>query len=445
MRYRMPGVSGRPGSRAAAALLAITGLTTAALAAPAAEARPPIGPVKNLSVVVTRPTTSYRLAVDWADLAGAVSYDVTLTTAAGTVISSDQVTRSDWVTTTNRPATTVVRVTITPRTSTRKGRPTTISKTLPDLSAPVASYSVAWSGVDATVTQSLLVDDVTPADSIKREINWGETGGAFELWPTGTSVSHGYPVQDGRYVPQVRLTDGAGNVATLTLHAVVIGDTTPPSGTYAATPPTRVWAKYTPVTVTQSALSDDFSPANKVDRVVTWGDGTVSPWLAGLAINHVYAKGGTFTPVVSLADEAGNTTTSPASAITVLVDAAAPKVALTVPKTGTRLIRSWAALAGKAVDAGVGVRYVQVRAIEKRGSSWYAYRPALKKWVNGGSTAAAAWKLAGTARVAPNSAGVWKSKLGGLRRGTLVVRYNAVDKVANSSKWLVRKQLLVRY
>lgn len=449
MRFTSLGCA-RPGSRALIALVAAGGLTAVALVAPA-DARPPIGPVKSLTVQVTKPTSAYHLAVDWADLTGATSYAVKLSTSSGTVLATDTVTASDWAVNTTRPAATVVRVTVTPMKSTRKGKPATVSTTLPDLTAPVGSFSVSpnMPAYQATITQDAISDDVTPAANIKREYRC-DTGIDFADWQTGaTQELCTYPntgTTPERYVPGVRLSDTAtpANSVTLNLDAVVFNDTTAPAGTYATVVPTKVWAKYTPVVLTESSLSDNLSPHNKISRLVNWGDGTLSPWTSGLTIKHVYAKGGTFTPQVGLTDEAGNTAVAPATPVTVLVDAVAPKVTLTAPKVGVHSVRSWVRLLGKATDAGVGMGKVNLRVIEKRGSVWYAYKPAKQVWVKAGTTAVSALKLAGYARVAPDSLHNWKLGVRGLRKGVLVVKYNGTDRVRNSSKVLTKKVTLTR-
>jgi hypothetical protein len=95
---------------------------------------------------------------------------------------------------------------------------------------------------------------------------------------------------------------------------------------------------------------------------------------------------------------------------------------------------------------GTGVKVVQVRAIEKRGTVWYAYLPGRKIWVRAGSTAAAAWTRAGIQRVLPGTTGwAWTGRIARLRTGVLVLRVVAVDKVGNRSSTVVRRQKLVRY
>jgi len=435
----------RRAPRAAAVVLTAAGLMAAGLAAPA-TARPPIGPVKNLTAAVTKPGASYRIAADWSDLTGAVSYKVTLATAGGAVITSDTVTTSDWTVPTTRPVNTQVKVTVVPMSSTRKGRAASVTRTLPDLTAPLGTYDVSWTGVDTTVSQLTLTDDLSLPANITREINWGEPGGVFEPWSSGTSLNHGYPAPAARYVPQVRLTDEHDNTVTLNLHAVVIGDTAAPVGAYTTGHSAKVWARFSPVTLTQSELTDDFSPANKVVRVVDWGDGTVpTVWATGLTVSHVYTIGGPFSPKVALADEAGNTTTVEAAGVTVLVDNLAPKLTLTIPKVGLNQVRSWKVLKGKVTDAGVGVGKVRIRVVQKRGTVWYSYLPAKKTWVRGGSTRVKAMKLAGLARVAPSANGVWQFRLVNLRKGTLVIQDSAADKILNRSKIFTRQQALKKY
>lgn len=430
--------------RTGGAILAAATIVIAGLSAPAA-ARPLPG-VQGLTAAVTKPGTAYHLAVDWADLAGATSYRVALKDAAGVVLVSDNVASSAWAVNTTKPAMSVVKVTVTGLSATRKGKPVTISRTLPDLTAPTASYSVSQPDDTATVTvtESGLSDDVTPAGGIAREVNWGEPGGTFGAWDAGTSLQHSYPLAEARYVPQVRLTDQAGNARLLDLRAVVVGDEVAPTGTFGLVRTTKVWAKFTPVTVTQSALSDNWTPANKIIRSMNWGDGNVQTWTVGTSLRHVYAVGGTFTPKLTLTDEASNATVVTFTAVTVTADKVAPKVSLIVPKVGLRMVRSWQVVRGKAVDAGVGMGTARVRVIEKRGTAWYSYLPAKKAWTKAG-TRVRAMKLAGLATLKPGLTGVWSLRLKGLKRGTLVIQYSGVDRAGNVAKPLVRKQLLTRW
>ena len=111
---------------------------------------------------------------------------------------------------------------------------------------------------------------------------------------------------DGLYRPRVTLVDQAGNSATQILHAVVIGDETAPTGTFTAGPATA-WSSLTAVQLTQTSLSDDFSDAADVTRLVNWADGSpITAWTSLTDVpTHVYATAGTYTPLVTITDESG--------------------------------------------------------------------------------------------------------------------------------------------
>jgi len=193
----------------------------------------------------------------------------------------------------------------------------------------------------ATVTETALTDDVSAPGAIGRSIDWGDGVGAWEAWPTGTVLTHEYPATLGvRYQPRVRLEDAAGNTATLLLRGVVIGDEAAPTGTFTARP-VNPWAKLNQVTLTQSALDDNFTPNANIERLVDWGDGAPTVvWSSGTVLRHLYTVGGTFTPTVSLADEAFNQRVVVAEAVTVRVDTVKPTVRLRIPKA-LKAVRSW--------------------------------------------------------------------------------------------------------
>ena len=410
---------------------------------PSAHARPArVGAVTGLAVTIGTAAAGYRVDATWNPASNANGYRVVLSTPAGTRLDSGDVSTTSWTGTTTLSAGMQVKLTVTPYAGTRRGKAASVTRTLPDLRPPTATYTVTWQGTEATVAETALSDDLTPVASIKRSIDWGD-GAGWQDWPVGTtSIQHGYAPTQGRYVPLVRLEDLAGNVAVLTLHAVVIADADAPQGSYTVTP-VSAWARYTPVNLTQTSLSDDFTPAGLVSRVVAWGDGVVASWPTGSVTRHVYRAGGTFTPVVTLTDEAGNTSTVTGAPVTVKVDSVAPRVTIIVP-SAYRRVSSWITLRGKAGDAGVGVRHVRVKAVQKRGAYWYAYKPALRSWVRAGVTSAAALSKAGTATRTPAANRVWSLRLARLRKGTLLVRVVGVDRVGNTSAPVVRKQALTR-
>jgi len=457
MHSSIRGAAAARALRASAAVLTTAGLAAVILAAPA-TARPPIGPVKNLVAEVTKPSANYSLAVDWSDLTNATSYKVTLSVVGGAVLTTDTVISSDWVATTSKPAGTSVKVTVVPFTSTRKGRPASVTKLLPDLTAPTGQFALdSHINTVVTVTQSAISDDVSPSDAIKREINWGDTGSTWINWPAAdgntinNSASPYAASPGGRYVPQVRLTDAAGNAAVVDVGAVLVADGMAPAGGFSAIHPTAMWARFTALTLEQTSLDDTCggtcvgSPASAITRVINWGDGTTTTWPASAVVaKHVYQAAGTFKPSVTLTDEVAKSTVVALPAVTVKKDTTAPTVKLAAPKTGLRMVRSWKVLHGTAVDAGVGMGKVRLRVVEKRGSIWYAYLPAKNSWVKGGSTRLAALRLAGTARVSPWSSGRWQFRLVSLRKGTLVIQYSAVDRALNATTSKGRKQLLTK-
>ncbi|BBH65897.1 multifunctional nuclease/2',3'-cyclic-nucleotide 2'-phosphodiesterase/5'-nucleotidase/3'-nucleotidase [Actinoplanes sp. OR16] len=85
-----------------------------------------------------------------------------------------------------------------------------------------------------------------------------------------------------------------------------VADVTAPTGTYSLNA-AALWPGQS-VTLTQQALSDDVSAADKVTRVVNWGDGSATETLAAGATTatHKYAAAGSYTVSVTLTDEVGN-------------------------------------------------------------------------------------------------------------------------------------------
>ncbi len=107
----------------------------------------------------------------------------------------------------------------------------------------------------------------------------------------------------------------------------------------------------------QAALADDLRSADHIARSVDWGDGSaLEAWTTGTTIDHVYAVAGTYTPTVTITDEAGNSAVVDASEVTVAADTTAP--ALTIAKPGKPTsVRAWKHVHGLDSDTGVGVAY----------------------------------------------------------------------------------------
>lgn len=404
-----------------------------------------IGPVTGLTASATKPGAAYNVSVDWDDLTGAEAYDVSAS-YAGVVVAKDRVTDSKWIATmpTTAQATGIVTIRVTPVAATGRGVFKTTQLVLPDLTAPTGSYTLAMDGATATYTQNTLTDDVTPSEQIVRSIDWG-MGKGWEAWSSGESVSSTYPDM-GRWEPQVRLVDQAGNTRVVPLHAVVTGDNTAPTGSFTTTPQ-QPWANYTRVVLTQTAVDDHgVTPADKIERWVDWKDGSAPvQWTVGTALTHVYAAAGSYAPSLRLVDEAGNETLLDAPAVTVKVDATPPKVTVRVPKRKAAHVSSWKTLRGTARDPlGTGVRQVTVQVVQKRGTSWYAYRAPSKRWVRAGSTKASAMRRT-RAAVAVWNQGRWSTSVARLRKGTIVVSAKATDRVGNASKQVSVRKVLTRW
>ncbi|WP_306206165.1 ExeM/NucH family extracellular endonuclease [Actinoplanes sp. RD1] len=82
-----------------------------------------------------------------------------------------------------------------------------------------------------------------------------------------------------------------------------VADTTAPAGTYQLRS-NAAWAGQT-VSLKELSVSDDVTAADKIRKVVDWGDGTKPDTIYG-DHGHTYAKAGKFTVVITLTDEAGN-------------------------------------------------------------------------------------------------------------------------------------------
>ena len=273
------------------------------------------------------------------------------------------------------------------------------------------------------MTQNALSDDVSPpADIIARSIDWDDEARTnFEPWASGSmTVEHTYPVSDGIYRPRSRWSTRPATRRPQTCTRWSIGDDTAPTGTFTAGP-AAAWSSLTSVQLTQTALADDFSRPVDVTRVVDWGDGSpFTVWSSATDVpTHVYATAGTYTPLVTLTDEAGNPAQVPATAVAVTTDTVKPVVRLTLPKRRLAYVATWKTLKGRATDtAGTGVARVEVRAVQKRGTAWYAFKPTTRTWVKTTSKARAFAK-AGVRKVVPTATGSWAAALPRLRKGTL--------------------------
>lgn len=433
--------------RMAAAVVAAA-LVVGALGTGAAEAGKPRKPgsVSHLTASATEPAIgTYDLAVDWDAAADATSYKASIS-RAGVTLSSTTVTATSWAPTVAAKPGQQLTVTVRGLAGHFKGKPSTKALTLTDQIAPNGSFSAASDNTsgDATITQDSLVDD-SALSGVTRTVDWGDPSGP-ETWSAGTTtITHHYsvsPAQEIRFSATVTLTDAAGNTRTVdVVPAPVFNDHTKPTGHFSVSP-AAAWAKLTQVKVTQKSLTDDKTPTQYIVRTVNWRDGTTSTWTKGTTVTHVYAKGGTFSPVVTATDEAGNKAVFTLAAVRVKVDKTNPKVTVARSKP-SHSVRAWRKLHGRATDAGTGVKTVSLKAVEKRKGHWYGYNARTHRWVKAATKGKAFARSRALIRTT-DSHHRWTGKLRGLRKGKLVVRAWATDRVGNHSATVTRKATLTR-
>jgi hypothetical protein len=432
--------------------MGMTAAATAALVATmlpgsmeAASAKPPAKPgrVTGLQLSANLDTNTYTVHANWIAAAKATAYQVTMTNhLTGSVLDRGKVAATSFDGT--APHALVgkrVDVSVVPFNGTRRARGTTGSLSLPDQAAPTASYTVTpQDSLDGEVTIEVnaISDDLSDVAHITQLVNWGDGTPAESHLGTGTTpFTHSYGAVKNLYHPTVTVSDEEGNERTFDLTSVV-GDITAPSGTFSRVAPSTVWARWTRVRITKTSLIDDLSDPSNIAKSVDWGDGKVQNWGPSLTLAHRYAVAGPYSPMVTITDEAGNqtgplpTSTSP---VTVTADSVAPRLHLTLPTAHRNWVSNWTRLKGHVTDSATGVRNVQARAIEKRGTRWYAFKPGRQVWVRAGKTRTSAWQLARPAVVKPTATHTWSVRLYHLRQGLLVYKVSAVDHVGNRTHW----------
>lgn len=424
------------------AVAAAAALTVGVLSTSAAQAGPAKPGTPTPSASATEPAVgTYDVSVSWGAVTGATSYKATIT-RAGTILASATMTTTTWDK--SLAATPGQRLSVSVRAVNghRRSKAGTTTLTLEDQIAPTGEFHstfVSDTGA-ATITQESLTDD-SPVSGITRTVDWGD-GSSPEVWPTGDTIDHSYPLVQNRYVPQVTLTDVAGHTTVVDSSGVVVEDDQAPTGTFTVAP-AAAWAAFTAVTVTQQGdLTDNWSPADQISRSVDWGDGTSTDWTSAQPLTHVYAAAGSYSPTVTITDEAGNAAVVPTSEVAVTADLVRPTVKLTLPRA-RHSVRAWKTLRGKATDAQSGVAKVALKAVERRRGAWFGYNARTKKWVRT-TTKAKAFAKAKPFVLATNARHRWTASLVGLRKGRLVYRVRATDHVGNVSTTRTHQAALTR-
>jgi len=398
-----------------------------------------VGPPSETSI------GTYHLHVTWDAATNATSYQASIS-RSGTTVASTKVADTNWDV--NVAGTPGQKLTVQVRglRTHFKGKWASTTTTFTDQIAPIGTFSAKSDDPnpdDATITQVSLVDDSNLSD-VTRTVDWAD--GSTDTWTPGdTTITHPYNAGTAqvRYAATVTMKDLAGNTRTVeVIPAPVFNDHTAPTGAFSASP-ASAWAKLTKVKVTQKSLSDGAgTPSQYITRSVNWKDGTTSVWTKGTTLTHVYTKGGRFTPKVTITDEAGNSATLSTSVVVVKVDKTSPKVTVAISRP-KHSVKAWRKLHGKATDHGTGVKRVWVKVVEKRKGHWYGYNAATHRWVKAASKARALARSKAISRKT-NSQHQWTAKVPGLRKGKLVVRAWAADRVGHRSATVIRKASLTR-
>jgi hypothetical protein len=412
------------------AVVVTAALAVSVLGTSAAEAKPTKPGTPTVTASATEPSIgTYDVDASWTAVSGATSYRASVI-RSGSTLTSATLSGTAWHPHVSATPGQQLTVSVKAVVNRQPGRSGTRTFTLTDQISPTGSFSstfVTDTGA-ATVTQDSLVDD-SPVAGVTRTVTWGD-GSLPEVWTSGTTIDHQYPLVAARYEPTVKLEDASHHVTVVTSSGVVVQDDTAPTGTYSAAPG-AAWAKLTQVTLTQTAIHD------------VWSDGSAPEvWTSGDTLSHVYAVAGGYTPHVTLTDEAGNAATFDGSLVTVTADTAAPTVKLTLPRR-LHSVKAWRTLRGKATDAGTGVKSVVLKAVEKRGHAWYGYRPASHTWGKA-TTKAKAFAKARAFRLTTGPKHGWTATLARLRKGTLVYKVRATDQVGNASVTLSHLAKLTR-
>lgn len=272
---------------------------------------------------------------------------------------------------------------------------------------------------------------------------------------TGSPTAWRWNFGDGATSTEQNPSHTFANPGTYTVHLVAssltnrdetttqitVKDLTAPTATYTV-PAGTVEAGSTTVKLQESGLQDDFTPTAEIKRSVAWGDGTTSA-----VLTHVYGTAGSYKPMVTLTDNAGNSRTIAAGTVTVTSappvpsDTTGPVVTLQRPAKAAS-VRAWRVLRGSAVDAASGVRNVTLRLVEQRGRTWYAYRATTKSWVPA-RTRTAALRRSRQAVLTPATS-TWSYTVPGLRKGYLIVKVAGTDNVGNASSTRTYAQRITR-
>ncbi|GIF20835.1 5'-nucleotidase [Actinoplanes tereljensis] len=294
-----------------------------------------------------------------------------------------------------------------------------------DSTAPTGTFTLTgtalWPGQAVTLKQTALADDVTPAASITRVVNWGDGSAPQTLAAGATTATHTY-AKAGSFPVSVALTDLAGNSGAATFAGTSTVTVAAQPGKYSLSK-TAIWRTQA-VTLGLGGLTG----VTKV--VVNWGDGSAPQTLPATwtKASHTYNKAGSFAVKVTPYNSVGAGVTVTAGTVKVTNDTVKPVVTLKVPGKATSA-SSWYLLQGTAKDTGLGVKSVKVQLIEQRSGKWFYYSGG--RWTKTTSKAKAQSKAQQVTAIRLGD--YWVALNFGVQKGTLVVTYWAQDYAGNTS------------
>ena len=183
------------------------------------------------------------------------------------------------------------------------------------------------------------------------------------------------------------------------------------------------------------------TPDNKIARTVDWGDGTSADWATGTTLTHVYKSHGTFTPRVTLTDQAGNSSAPIASSPSRSRSTRRPRSSSSGCRGTSTPSRRGRPCAARPRTRAPASRRSRCRSSRSAAATWYGYNAKTHRWIKA-ATKAKAFAKQQDAPAKIDAQHRWSAKLAHLRKGTLVYKVWATDEVKNRSATVTHKASL---
>lgn len=287
----------------------------------------------------------------------------------------------------------------------------------------ISSVNVA---IRESVTNNYLNAGGTAFDSATP--NYLATGGTAASWTFATSGFAAALVDGRTYTITVQTTDQFGNTSSTAATRTFVYDAAAPAVTVSS--PANGGSTNDTTPTLSGAAGDATGDASTVTVNVYAGTGTGGTLLqthtptrsgASWTLDATTLAQGTYTVQATQADTAGNTGTS--TAITFVIDTAAPSVGATEPAAGTYSDTTYPSTTwtGTATDSPAGVASVEIQIEDDAGNFWQPL---------GGFAATSQW-----ISTAVGSGWTWSGAPGvlDLTDGVYTVRLRASDNAGNST------------